>query len=163
MTYDADSPVYKISVCFSDYDFLSSKAFSRMLMDVMFTGEFIAFDASRQGELRKLNKYAAALKENVRRQNALLGRETADIEDLISPVMFCSLQQVLTAIWCMGDAEGFYDVLKEWICRADANLDLYLLILVRMYEKEHPGDRNRVSKVLVEKAFEYKSPRTVIS
>ena len=162
IAYDDNKPVYKFSICFSEYAFLSSKAFTRMLMTVMFTGEVNTYDANRQKELAKLHKDAERLKYNVQEQNALLGRNVADLNELISPVVFCSLQQILTAMWCMKSKTGFYEVLREWICRADANLDLYLLVLIKLAQKENP-EINRVYSSMVEMAFKHKTPLTVIS
>ena len=133
-----------------------------MLMTVMFTGEVNTYDANRQKELAKLHKDAERLKYNVQEQNALLGRNVADLNELISPVVFCSLQQILTAMWCMKSKTGFYEVLREWICRADANLDLYLLVLIKLAQKENP-EINRVYSSMVEMAFKHKTPLTVIS
>lgn len=162
IAYDDNKPVYKFSICFSEYAFLSSKAFTRMLMTVMFTGEVNTYDANRQKELAKLHKDAEMLNHNVQEQNLLLGRTVADLNELISPVVFCSLQQILTAMWCMNSKTGFYEVLREWICRADANLDLYLLVLIKLAQKENP-EINRVYSSMVEMAFKHKTPLTVIS
>lgn len=54
--------------------------------------------------------------------------------------LFCSLQQVLVALWNSADENDFLEMIKEWIYCQDKTLDPYRQILKHIYYREHPKE-----------------------
>ena len=62
--------------------------------------------------------------------------------------MFCSLQQILTALWNSEDEKDFLDMIKEWIYCQDKSLDSYLQIVTHIYYRENPEKTNLKKSVI---------------
>ncbi len=138
LEYDAGKvPSNKISVCFSEYSFLTSKSFTQTLMEVLMLGEFKAEDAGRQKELDTLNKLGMKI------QNYALEISTTTLSrELIFHSLFCSMQQILMAVWLCDTEEEFRQVVEDWIYSSDKTLDPYIsLIQTRTYQ-ENPEQLN---------------------
>lgn len=56
--------------------------------------------------------------------------------------LFCSLQQILVALWNSKDENDFLSMIKEWIYCQDKTLDPYQQILTHIYYREHPEETN---------------------
>ena len=62
--------------------------------------------------------------------------------------VFCSLQQLLMALWNSTSEADFLDMVKEWIYYQDKSLDLYLQIFMHIYYRENPDQFNLKMKAL---------------
>ena len=69
-------------------------------------------------------------------------KETIIVRDEVFSSLFCSLQQILTALWNREDEKDFFDMIKEWIYCQDKSLDSYLQIVTHIYYRENPEKTN---------------------
>lgn len=149
VTCDRDKlPAYKISVCFSEYSFLTSKSFCLALMEVLMLGEFKAVDASRQSELDVINKVAAAIRSYA---VEMTPPKLHDAKSMSFFSLFCSLQQILTAVWLCDTQEEFLEAVRDWLYAVDRTLDPYIsLFETRHYQKnpEKPSIRKSAIEML---------------
>lgn len=125
----------KISVCHQEYSFLTSKSFSSLLLETILSGRIGVKDPARKNDLDALNKLG--------KQERIVPREVAFYS------LFCSLQQILTALWNSKDEEEFLYMVKEWIYCQDKSLDPYLQILVHIYHRNNPESPD-VKKAAIE-------------
>lgn len=132
LNYDeGKGPSNKVSICFSEYSFLTSKSFTQALMEVLMLGEFKTEDAGRQKELDTLNKLGKKIQEY-----ALEISATTMSRELIFNSLFCSMQQILLAVWLCDTEEEFLQVVGDWIYSSDKTLDPYIsLIMTRIYQE----------------------------
>lgn len=119
-------PAYKISVCYPEYTFLTNKMFSMNLLEILLRGGFRANDLSLQGKLDKLNQAGEEIRKCVISSN--LGHPI-DAREISFYSLFCSMQQILTAVWWCADETEFFQVLDGWIYSADKTLDPYISLL----------------------------------
>ena len=125
----------KISVCHQEYSFLTSKSFSSLLLETILSGRIDVKDSARKNDLDALNKLGKQILDIYSRngkQERIVPREVAFYS------LFCSLQQILTALWNSKDEEEFLYMVKEWIYCQDKSLDPYLQILIHIYHRENP-------------------------
>ncbi|MBD5550055.1 MAG: hypothetical protein HDQ96_02615 [Lachnospiraceae bacterium] len=116
-------PAYKISVCYPEYTFLTNKMFSMNLLEILLRGGFRTKDPNLQGKLDKLNQAGQEIRKCVISSNPghpINARE----ESFYS--LFCSMQQILTAVWWCADETEFFRVLDYWIHSTDKTLDPYI-------------------------------------
>ena len=136
----------KISVCHQEYSFLTSKSFSSLLLETILSGRIDVRDSARKNDLDALNKLGKQILDIYSRngkQECIVPREVAFYS------LFCSLQQILTALWNSKDEEEFLYMVKEWIYCQDKSLDPYLQILVHIYHRENPESPD-VKKAAIE-------------
>lgn len=151
-------PAYKISVCYPEYTFLTNKMFSMRLMEILLCGRFIVEDAGCQEKLDKLNNVGELIRKCVEPQN----QETCiNVQELSFYSLFCSMQQILTAVWWCDDEKEFYEVLKGWMYSSDKTLDPYISIIGTKYSLLHPSER-RVRKSMMEFVERRGTPTMVI-
>lgn len=137
---------FKISVCHQEYSFLTSKSFSSLLLETILSGRIDVKDSARKNDLDALNKLGKQILDIYSRngkQERIVPREVAFYS------LFCSLQQILTALWNSKDEEEFLYMVKEWIYSQDKSLDPYLQILVHIYHRENPESPD-VKKAAIE-------------
>ena len=136
----------KISVCHQEYSFLTSKSFSSLLLETILSGRIDVKDSARKNDLDALNKLGKQILDIYSRngkQERIVPREVAFYS------LFCSLQQILTALWNSKDEEEFLYMVKEWIYCQDKSLDPYLQILVHIYHRNNPESLD-VKKAAIE-------------
>lgn len=136
----------KISVCHQEYSFLTSKSFSSLLLETILLGRIGVKDPARKNDLDALNKLGKQILDIYSRngkQERIVPREVAFYS------LFCSLQQILTALWNSKDEEEFLYMVKEWIYCQDKSLDPYLQILVHIYHRNNPESLD-VKKAAIE-------------
>lgn len=136
----------KISVCHQEYSFLTSKSFSSLLLETILSGRIDVKDSARKNDLDALNKLGKQILDICSRngkQECIVPREVAFYS------LFCSLQQILTALWNSKDEEEFLYMVKEWIYCQDKSLDPYLQILVHIYHRNNPESPD-VKKAAIE-------------
>lgn len=136
----------KISVCHQEYSFLTSKSFSSLLLETILSGRIDVKDPARKNDLDALNKLGKQILDIYSRngkQECIVPREVAFYS------LFCSLQQILTALWNSKDEEEFLYMVKEWIYCQDKSLDPYLQILVHIYHRNNPESPD-VKKAAIE-------------
>ena len=136
----------KISVCHQEYSFLTSKSFSSLLLETILSGRIDVKDPARKNDLDALNKLGKQILDIYSRngkQERIVPREVAFYS------LFCSLQQILTALWNSKDEEEFLYMVKEWIYCQDKSLDPYLQILVHIYHRNNPESLD-VKKAAIE-------------
>lgn len=137
---------FKISVCHQEYSFLTSKSFCSLLLETILSGRLGVKDDVRRNDLNALNKLGKQILDIYSRngkQECMVPREVAFYS------LFCSLQQILTALWNSKDEEEFLYMVKEWIYSQDKSLDPYLQILVHIYHRENPESPD-VKKAAIE-------------
>lgn len=137
---------FKISVCHQEYSFLTSKSFCSLLLETILSGRLGVKDDVRRNDLNALNKLGKQILDIYSRngkQECMVLREVAFYS------LFCSLQQILTALWNSKDEEEFLYMVKEWIYCQDKSLDPYLQILVHIYHRENPESLD-VKKAAIE-------------
>ena len=136
----------KISVCHQEYSFLTSKSFSSLLLETILSGRIGVKDPARKNDLDALNKLGKQILDIYSRngkQERIVPREVAFYS------LFCSLQQILTALWNSKDEKEFLYMVKEWIYSQDKSLDPYLQILVHIYYRNNPESPD-VKKAAIE-------------
>lgn len=136
----------KISVCHQEYSFLTSKNFCSLLLETILLGNFCAKDPARENDLDALNKLGKQILDVFSRNREQ--KHTA-ARDVVFYSLFCSLQQILTALWNSEDEEDFLYMIKEWIYCQDKSLDPYLQILTHIYYRENP-EKMDMKKAVIE-------------
>ncbi len=144
-TSEQDS-YFKISVCHQEYSFLTSKNFCTSLLETILLGKFEVKDQGRQGDLDELNKLGAKIMKIISRNK---GKKQILIRDEVFYSLFCSLQQILTALWNSEDERDFLGMIKEWIYCQDKSLDSYLQIVTHIYYRENP-DKTNLKREIIE-------------
>lgn len=136
---------FKISVCHQEYSFLTSKNFCTLLLETILLGGFGVKDPGRKDDLNKLNNFGKQIFEIIRKN-----KETGKVvvRDEVFYSLFCSLQQILIALWNSEDENDFLDMIKEWIYCQDKSLDAYLQILTHIYHRKHPEKPNLKKEVI---------------
>lgn len=156
---EVEFPSRKISICFSEYSFLTNKSFTKNFLELLIKGNITAVDITRNDELDLLNENGADLK-NITMNIKNYQTDTVNKIDILNNSIFCSLQQILTAVWCCDTEEQFYEILREWIIRIDKTLDPYIHILnVRSWQL-NPDDNN-ISRLMSE-MISQNMPNTMI-
>lgn len=137
--YDENQfPAVKISICLPEYSFLTSSAFSRRLIELLVMAKISSVEEVREKDLDNLNNYG----EQIRKIIELINEgKNIDIDKVGFFSLFCSLQQVLTAIWSCDNKEEFLEVVHDWIYTDDKNLDPYISLLHTISDKEDPQKR----------------------
>ena len=128
---------FKISVCHQEYSFLTSKNFCTLLLETILLGGFGVKDPERKDDLNQLNHLGNQIWDTVSRINA---QGDVVARDAVFCSAFCSLQQVLTALWNSEDEEDFLYMIKEWIYCQDKSLDPYIQILTHIYHRQNPEE-----------------------
>lgn len=126
---------FKISVCHQEYSFLTSKRFCTLLLEVIALGGFSVVDSERQGDLENLNRLGDTILDTIR---CWKGMDQIVLQDDLFYSMFCSLQQILIALWVSKDESDFLEMIKEWFYCQDKSLDVYLQIVTHLYYRENP-------------------------
>lgn len=140
-----EDPCYKISVCHQEYSFLTSKHFCTLLLEAILCGEINTRDPGRENDLDELNKIGQQMQKMIFIKN---GNRKAIARDETFFSVFCSLQQLLMALWNSTSEADFLDMVKEWIYYQDKSLDLYLQIFMHIYYRENPDQFNLKKKAL---------------
>lgn len=137
--YDENQfPAVKISICLPEYSFLTSSSFSRRLLELLVIAKVSAVEEARQVDLDNLNDYG----EQIRKIIELINEgKNIDIHKVGFCSLFCSLQQVLTAIWSCDNKEEFLEVIHDWIIIDDKNLDPYISLLHTIGYQQNPEER----------------------
>lgn len=130
---------FKISVCHQEYSFLTSKNFCTSLLETILLGGFEVKEPSRKGDLNGLNNLGNQIMKIISHNKE---KETIIVRDEVFSSLFCSLQQILTALWNSEDEKDFLDMIKEWIYCQDKSLDSYLQIVTHIYYRENPEKIN---------------------
>lgn len=130
---------FKISVCYPEYSFLCSKNFCSFLLETLMIGECETVDPTRKSELDELNGLGKKIVSLILQTKK---HETINARDEAFFSLFCSMQQVLTALWNSVDENDFLEMVKEWIYCQNKTLDPYCQILLHIYHQEHPEESN---------------------
>lgn len=141
-----DIPAYKVSVCYPEYTFLTNKMFSMNLLEILLRGEFKAVDGALQGKLDKLNLVGEEIRQCVISQNQ---GQTISARDASFYSLFCSLQQILTAVWWCENEDEFFQVLDGWIYSTDKTLDPYVSLIATKKMTMDP-DEGAVRRSMIE-------------
>lgn len=154
--YEADKfPTYKVSVCYPEYSFLCNKMFSMTMIESVLQGKFTAIDTTRQTQLDKLNILGGKIRECVM---SVYRDKSMGVREVSFYSLFCSMQQVLTAVWICDSEQEFFDVLTEWIYTSDKTLDPYIALLIAKKNMQDPS--NGVHKAMLD--FAKKSGRPIV-
>ena len=137
---------FKISVCHQEYSFLTSKSFGSLLLETILSGGIGVKDSARKNDLDALNKLGKQILDIYSRNRK---QECIVLREVVFYSLFCSLQQILTALWNSKDEEEFLYMVKEWIYCQDKSLDPYLQILVHIYHRNNPESPD-VKKAAIE-------------
>ena len=137
---------FKISVCHQEYSFLTSKSFGSLLLETILSGGIGVKDSARKNDLDVLNKLGKQILDIYSRNRK---QECIVLREVVFYSLFCSLQQILTALWNSKDEEEFLYMVKEWIYCQDKSLDPYLQILVHIYHRNNPESPD-VKKAAIE-------------
>ena len=81
-----------------------------------------------------------------------------EVNEIIPYSLFCSLQQILMAIWNTSNEREFLEIIEEWSVRIDASLDPYIGLFEKLNRKE-----KSVSQAMIDFARKQKSPPLLIS
>ena len=119
--------------------FCAAKNFCSSLLQIIILGGFKATNPTRNGDLDEINKLGSKISNLICR-----GKKDSMIEvrDEVFYSLFCSLQQILVALWNSKDENDFLSMIKEWIYCQDKTLDPYQQILTHIYYREHPEETN---------------------
>lgn len=147
-------PAYKISICYPEYAFLTNKMFSMNLLEILLTGEFRSIDPSRQEGLHTLNKLGEKIRNIVSSDGNPINAREISFHSL-----FCSLQQILTALWWCKDEDEFLEAIREWLYSSDKTLDPYVSLFAL---KAVPKEKQQVRKAMLDFVEKRKSPTMVI-
>lgn len=151
-------PALKISVCFGEHLYISSKAYVVILLKTISSnGTIRSVTDGRQNKLNDFNYYAQQILGIVQRQNALIGKNT-DISEITCFSLFCSLQQILMAIWNTRDETEFLAIIKEWQYRLDDSLDQYIILFEKLHRKERSP-----SQFIIDFVNKTKNPGLIVS
>ena len=116
-------PARKISICFSEYSFLTSKLFSNKLLVSLLICNYNSVDKKK--DLKVLKKCADKLRKTI----AELKKEVESLNRIEFFSLFCSMQQILTAIWCTDNEEQFIKIINKWIYSQNKTLNPYIDII----------------------------------
>ena len=105
---------------------MTSKHFYTLLLEAILCGEINTRDPGRENDLDELNKIGQQMQKMIFIKN---GNRKAIARDETFFSVFCSLQQLLMALWNSTSEADFLDMVNEWIYYQDKSLDLYLQIL----------------------------------
>ena len=75
--------------------------------------------------------------------------------------MFCSIQQMLTAVWLSRNEDEFYEILKQWLYVRDKTLDPYVSLIYAKDLLEHP-DKGMVRKGMIDFLDKREHPAVLI-
>ena len=151
-------PASKISICYGEHFYISGKAYMILILkSILKNGEIKAIETSRQKELNAYNKYRKQILDIIIKQNALIGRKM-EINEILPYSLFCSLQQILMAIWNTSNENEFLEIIEEWSFRLDASLDLYVGLFEKLNRKE-----DSVSQAMIDFVRKQKIPPLLIS
>ena len=117
----------------------------------------MAKNAERQKELIAFNKYIREILDIIEEQNTLMERKIS-IEELLPYSLFCSLQQILTAIWNTSSDKEFLEVIEEWMLRIDGSTDHYIMLFKRLN-----GEPDIVSQAMLDFAKNRDVPPLIVS
>lgn len=159
ITYENGSiPAYKVSVCYPEYTFLTNKMFSMNLLEILLLGEFKTYDPRLQGKLDKLNQVGEEIRKCVISQNQ---GHSIHAREISFYSLFCSMQQILTAVWWCEDEKEFFQVLDDWIYSTDKTLDPYISLfatkVINIDSQENP-----VRKAMLELVKNRETPTMII-
>ena len=128
-------PAIKISICMSEYSFLTNKSFSKTIMESLPYMTYHPYDSRRESAMTVFNSIREEILNYAHKdpESGLIR-----IEELRSYTLFCSMQQILMAAWIWKNAEDFFLMIRDWRQTADTWLDPYYLILRRLIVKENP-------------------------
>lgn len=140
-------PSIKVSICFPEYAFLTDSIFSRMLLELLVISNFSTRDENRQKELEKLNKYGKEIHDIVKIINK---GKLIDAKNVGFLSLFCSLQQILTAIWCCDTKEQFFDILNGWIYRTDKTLNPYISLIYSINSRYNKSSQSDIHKAMID-------------
>ena len=151
-------PAAKISVCFGEHFFISSKAYVMVILKtILKNGDILARDTSRQKILDGFNRYSHQIVDIIRQQNAEIGK-VPTVNEIVSCSLFCSMQQILLAIWITSDEREFLNLINEMEIRADGSLDQYMILFGKLH---HVDDS--ISDAILRFAQKRKSPPLIVS
>ena len=133
------NPIFKVSVCLSEYSFLTSKPFTQVLMKTILLAEVKAKEEGRNLELSRLSELSKIIRElAVDRVDG-----TLDVQKQSFYSMFCSLQQMLNIVWLFDDADELMDALVNLAYCTTPSLDQYIIILTA-YDRAKNGNRGGI-------------------
>ena len=124
---------------------MTSKHFYTLLLEAILCGEINTRDSGRENDLDELNKIGQQMQKMIFIKN---GNRKATARDETFFSVFCSLQQLLMALWNSTSEADFLDMVKKWIYYQDKSLDLYLQIFMHIYYRENPDQFNLKKKAL---------------
>lgn len=124
-------------LCLSEYSFLTSKIFCFNLLEIIMMGGFSAVDSSRQNQLENLNKLGKKIFQC--KSDIWYGKEV-DVREAAFYSVFCSMQQLLTALWCSKTEEDFLEMLRDLIYTSDKSLNFYYSLIHHIYHRDHGSD-----------------------
>ena len=139
-------PAVKVSVCASEYSFLMSSVFSRTLINSLMCANFESVDEKRRDELKTINKLGVEIRKIV--ENTY--KDPEYIKDPGFYSLFCSLQQILTAVWVCDTEREFYRIMDEWIYVKNKALDPYVSILYIVGKKMDPVKKRDLHDIMLE-------------
>ncbi|MBN1060201.1 hypothetical protein [Clostridium botulinum] len=140
-------PSIKVSICFPEYAFLTDSIFSRMLLELLMISSFSTRDESRQKKLENLNKYGKEIHDIVEIINE---GKLIDAKDVGFLSLFCSLQQILTAIWCCDTKEQFLEILNVWIYSTDKTLNPYISLMYTIHSRNNKSSQSDLHKAMID-------------
>ncbi|NNJ33321.1 hypothetical protein [Lacrimispora defluvii] len=152
-------PSKKISICFSEYSFLTNKLFTKNLLKLILKGSITAVDINRNRELDLINENGKQLKSIIDKIKEYQSDTVQEI-DIFHNSIFCSLQQILTAVWCCDSEEQFFEIVREWIIRSDKTLDAYIPICIVRSWQLNPDEKS-ISR-LTSEMLSHNMPNTMI-
>ena len=124
---------------------MTSKNFCASLLETILLGGFVVKDPNRNGDLNELNNLGTQIIQIICRNKE---KGKIIVRDEVFCSLFCSLQQILTALWNSEDEKDFLDMIKEWIYCQDKSLDSYLQIATHIYYRENPEKTNLKKSVI---------------
>jgi hypothetical protein len=98
-------PALKISVCLGEYDFITSKIFTKLLLKTIYCCSIKSVDAEYDGRLKSIAKCKMNLNDAI----TLSERKVSNLDNLFSHSMFLSIQQLFLIIKISKNNEEFID------------------------------------------------------
>ena len=126
-------PAFKISICLSEYSFLTSPVFSHKLINVLLLGKFETYDPNQRSKLQQLDEYAKKLRGYAYTDST---SNTIDLRKSSNYSIFLSVQQLLNMLWLSNTEEDFYDYIKCVNYCASGLLDPYTSILFHFLRQQ---------------------------
>ena len=102
-------PALKISVCLGEYDFITSKIFTKLLLKTIYCCSIKSVDAEYDGRLKSISKCKMNLNDAI----TLSERKVSNLDNLFSHSMFLSIQQLFLIIKMSKNNEEFIDNLNR--------------------------------------------------